>query len=100
MKQLTIEMPVVSKCAATKCSYNVHENCHAKAITVGDVHDPNCDTFFQFKKHAKETRRIAGVGACKVQDCRHNEDFECTENAIKVGLVSNQVKCLNYAKRE
>lgn len=100
MNQLTVEMPLVSKCSATHCGYNVNRNCHAKAITVGDTKNPECDTFFQSKIHNKEVKRVAGVGACKVIGCQHNEDFECMMNAIAVGIVKDSINCLTYSPRQ
>jgi len=99
MNQVTVEMPLVANCTAKQCAYNANHTCHAKAITVGDTKNPECDTFLQSKNHSKEAKRIAGVGACKVRDCRHNEDYECTADAINVGLVRNSINCLTYMAR-
>lgn len=96
MKKITIEMPPVSQCEISRCGYNVNNHCHAKAITIGDNANPGCDTFFETKKHTKETKRVAGVGACKVNECKHNNDFECTANNIAVGLAKQKINCLTY----
>ena len=99
MSKLTLEMPLVSKCSAAGCGYNLNQSCHAKAITIGDIINPECDTFFKSKVHSKDIKRIAGVGACKVQGCKNNIDFECTANAVDVGMVNESIKCLTYSAR-
>ena len=91
----TIEMPEVKECAVTKCVYNLKEQCHARAITVGDGMIPNCDTFYNASPHTKE-KRTAGVGACKVAGCTYNADYECQADGIIIGIEDNQAKCLSY----
>jgi hypothetical protein len=97
--KLTIDMPVVSECAATECAYNVGMSCHARAITIGDGVHPGCDTFLGAASHAHDTSRTAGVGACKVTGCRHNDDFECTASKITVGFMGQDVNCLTFRAR-
>ena len=94
-----IEMPKVKACSVKQCAYNMDSNCHAKAITVGDHKNPDCDTFFQSPAHTKHIARTAGVGACKVTHCQYNDDFECMANGIEVGVKANHIKCLTYAPR-
>lgn len=99
MEKITIEMPLVSSCTVNDCAYNVTQSCHAKAITIGDGHNPGCDTFFELSSHNKETKRIAGVGACKVSTCKYNNDYECVAVNINVGLVSNHnINCLTFSR--
>jgi hypothetical protein len=93
------EMSPVRACDATRCAYNVNQSCHAKAVTIGDLNDPGCDTFLDAPTHNKETRRIAGVGACKVSVCKFNDDLECTADTIAVGYAGTKVKCLTFAAR-
>jgi hypothetical protein len=97
--KVTNEMSAVRTCSATRCAYNVNQNCHAKAVTIGDLNNPGCDTFFDASGHTKDTRRIAGVGACKVAGCKFNDDFECTADTITVGLSGPKVNCLTFAAR-
>lgn len=99
MAQVTNEMPVVSKCEIRNCSYNVNNNCHAKAITIGDESNPGCDTFFDTATHNRETKRMAGVGACKVSECQYNDDFECTAESISVGVAKGKINCLTFASK-
>jgi len=100
MEKVTLEMPLVAKCSVRQCVYNQNQNCHAKAITVGDSIVPGCDTFFEARQHAREVKTIAGVGACKVKNCAHNEDFECRADSIMVGLAMDGVSCLTYSARD
>lgn len=100
MKKILIEMPLVSQCSATKCAYNQNNNCRAKAITVGDGQEPGCDTFFTSKSHTRESTRIAGVGACKVSNCKFNTDFECTAGEISVAVSGTMVRCQTHVPRE
>lgn len=97
MEKITIDMPIVSRCDVNRCGYNVNNNCHAKAITVGDLLNPGCDTYFEAQKHSKETKRIAGVGACKIAACKHNNDFECMAPKIIVSFSNQKVNCMTYS---
>jgi hypothetical protein len=99
MKTLSIEMPVVGDCTVTDCAYNLDQSCHARAITVGDGVNPGCDTYFRNPTHAKEKQRTAGVGACKVAACQHNNDFECGADSIHVSHVGADVNCITFAPR-
>ena len=96
MGQVNNEMPMVSKCEINQCVYNLNNNCHAKAITVGDDINPACDTFFEAKRHNREAKRVAGVGACKISICKYNNDFECSADSIQVGKASDGIKCLTF----
>lgn len=97
--EMTIEMPQVSACSATECAYNVNDQCHARAITVGDGTHPGCDTFIGSDRHTRDSQRTAGVGACKVTGCSHNDDFECMADSIDVGIRGGSVDCLTYHAR-
>lgn len=99
MKKITLEMPVVSKCAASACAYNVNSNCHARAITVGDSVKPGCDTFMEGSRHIKDAERIAGIGACKTASCKFNDDLECMADSVQVGMVRNEANCVTFAMR-
>ena len=96
MGQVLLDMALVSQCEVEQCGYNVSRNCHAKAITIGDDLNPGCDTYFQCQSHSLETKRIAGVGACKISTCQSNNDFECTAKNISVGYTGGEVKCLTF----
>lgn len=97
--KITLEMPQVAKCAVGECAYNLDQACHAKAVTVGDGSHPACDTFFTAPAHARAVAIRAGVGACKVTDCRHNDDLECTASRIEVGLKGGEADCLTFEPR-
>ncbi len=99
MKQMTIDMPIVSECLASECAYNVGMNCHAKAITVGNSLHAGCDTFFSGSEHTKSSTRTAGIGACKSTDCTFNEDLECSTDSIRVAPSGQQVNCMTYSPR-
>jgi len=92
------EMPAVGSCEVTQCAYNVSKNCHARAITVGDAQNPNCDTYLGIPQRSRETQRIAGVGACKVTGCKFNDDFECSAESILVGYRGTRINCLTFSK--
>jgi len=95
MKVKKIQMPEVSRCEIGECAYNIKNNCHAKAITVGDGNRARCDTYFISANHTSQIEQIAGVGACKVANCRHNKDFECVADNIMVGMRKDEVNCLS-----
>lgn len=99
MKKLTIEMPMVTKCMVSECSYNGSTKCHARAITIGDSIHPGCDTFLAGAEHTKHTEQIAGIGACKTASCKHNEDLECMAESIQVGMIKSEANCMTFALR-
>lgn len=98
MKVIAVEMPEVKSCAASACVYNLDESCNARAITVGDGREADCDTFFQGSAHTSKHYE-AGVGACKVSNCRYNDDWECQADAISVGAMKNTAMCETYEAR-
>jgi Domain of Unknown Function (DUF1540) len=87
-------MPGVSECVMDECTYNSNKVCHAIAITIVDGGHPMCNTFFKSSKYGG-LDGTAGVGACKVAACSHNEDFECAALGIRVG--HEQGKCMTFA---
>lgn len=99
MKKVIAEMPIVSQCDITKCSFNMDRSCHAKAITIGDGSNPGCDTYFINSIHTRDKKRAAGVGACKVSDCKFNNVFECFADHIEVGILENEINCLTFEVR-
>ncbi|MFS1524208.1 DUF1540 domain-containing protein [Microbulbifer sp. 2304DJ12-6] len=92
---IATDMPEVSKCAVTQCAYNANDGCHARAITIGNGADPDCDTFLANAKHTSSAR-TAGVGACKMEGCKFNDDFECSADSIQVGRNGSANNCLSY----
>ncbi len=99
MKKMIIEMPLVKKCDVGNCGFNVKNKCHAKAITIGDSENPECDTFLNTSTHTTGTKQEAGVGACKVSTCIYNTDFECTAENITVGSSNKSIKCMTFKPR-
>lgn len=97
--QITIEMPMVADCTVGECAYNVDQTCYARAITVGDGVHPGCDTFFEAPTHSRVHTTAAGVGACKVTACRHNDDFECQTESIRVARNGSDVRCMTFSAR-
>ncbi len=87
-------LPTISKCKVEECAFNRDEACHAKAITVGGP-DPCCDTYF----NSLETggKAMSGsVGACKVTDCRHNDNLECSAPSIEVSRDKCKADCMTF----
>ena len=103
MIRISVEMPAVAACGVSECAYNTESACHARAITVGNQVQPECDTYFNLGQsthdHVKATQRLAGVGACKMFNCRFNEDFECMAEEVSVGFNGDMVSCLTYQHR-
>jgi hypothetical protein len=82
----TTEMPAVSECTVTSCSYNEDHDCHAFAITVSGVNGAaDCATFVPLDAKGGLPSVMSQVGACSRADCVYNEGLECTASAIKVG---------------
>ena len=99
--KITLEMTQVSKCDVDQCVYNSENKCNAKAVTIGDIRRPGCDTFFSSEGHCQGSASIAGVGACKVSNCQFNDDFECSAPAISVGYTGpmREVVCRTFVAR-
>jgi hypothetical protein len=97
MKRLNVLVPEVDGCEVSACGYNVSGACHAKAITVGDGTHPRCDTFVPLVSHTHLTS-TAGVGACKVTSCRHNQDLECMASAILVVTHDDHADCATFTR--
>lgn len=98
MKRISIQIPLISECSVMDCGYNRNASCYARAITIGDGENPNCDTYFNtsdLSQHAKSRSNPAGVGACKVSACRFNHDYECMTDEIMVGSGH----CLTFMRR-
>ncbi len=96
--KLDMELPEVRVCAITECAYNRDHQCCARAITVGDNADANCDTFFSAQHHT-QSHAAAGVGACKIYDCIHNDDYECQAPSIAVDRVLGRAHCVTFSHR-
>ena len=95
-----MEMPKVIACSVEKCAYNARKSCHAMAITVGEPGgDPACDTFFVADQHGGVMDATAGVGACKLNDCKFNKDYECSASGIRVEMHKGQPDCMTYQDR-
>lgn len=99
MESITIEMPVVSECSATECAYNRNRACQARAITVGNGVHAGCDTYCDSTQRAKRSLASAGIGACKMADCKFNDGLECMAPSIQMGRVQKQVNCMTYSAR-
>lgn len=91
--RITIEMPTIEACEATGCAYNVERACHARAITIGHGVHPGCDTYVVTGRHVSDGVSPAGVGACKVDVCQHNQNLECTASTIRVEDQDGTVEC-------
>ena len=92
------ELPEVRLCSIAECAYNRERQCCARAITIGDETDPNCDTFFSTVRHA-QSPSAAGVGACKIYACLHNDDYECQAPNIVVDRVLGKAHCITFSHR-
>jgi len=93
--KFVIEMPDVSACGVDECAYNMKGACHAKAITIGDGVHPGCDTYLTSSRHTSGTFH-AGVGACKIERCRHNRDLECEASSIRVDMDGGEATCMTF----
>lgn len=96
---MAISMPKVTSCEVIDCSYNRNRECHAIAITVGDMSHPMCDTFLKSSAKGGIKEMAAGVGACKVQGCQFNASFECSAGSITVGLHEGHADCKTFRSR-
>ena len=93
------EMSQVKSCEVEKCAYNMDHKCHTMAITVGDGKCPACDTSMETTKKAGMKEVNAGVGACKVAECRFNDSLECQAEGIDVKMHSEHPECTTFESR-
>ena len=91
-----MEMVKVSQCDAIECSYNLEQQCHALAITIGNMVDPKCDTFCTCPMKGGDISRTGSVGACKVEACTYNQSLECSAPSISVGHKAQDIDCLTF----
>lgn len=97
--KVAIEIPAVSECTVVECAYNQARRCHARAITVGDLDQPECDTYFQSHNEVRDPNITAGVGACKAIQCRFNRELECTAPQIQVAYNEGHASCMTFETR-
>jgi len=97
--EMTIDMPIVDSCTIDECAYNKGNKCHARAITIGDGIHPGCDTSLLDNSRHTSANSLAGVGACKVANCKFNNDLECESDSITVSMKSNTIQCMTYSAR-
>jgi hypothetical protein len=88
-----LQMPQVSNCTVTSCSYN-HDGCHAYAITVAE--EATCATFVEMPLKGG-VEPLGQVGACQQATCIHNEGLECHAPAIQVGTAT--ADCQTFQER-
>lgn len=96
----SLEMPPITECTVSGCSYNDHSACHAHAITIktgGEAAE--CATFIPLGAKGGLTKVTGHVGACQRADCSHNESLECTASSIRVGAGSDSADCLTFSAR-
>ena len=97
---MKVSMPPVKQCGVDKCAYNKQHACHALAITVGDPGGHRaCDTFCASARHGGVLEATAGVGACKTDDCKFNQAYECSASAVSIGMLHNEPDCVSYQER-
>ena len=90
----TLEMPHVTECSVSACSYN-HDGCTAFAVTVGQ--DAKCATFVPLNIRGGLDKVLSQVGACQRHDCVHNENLECRAELVRVG--GEFADCLTFEAR-
>lgn len=88
----TMQLPIVSTCSATGCSYNHDTDCQAGAITVTDA---ACGTFVETGDKGG-TDSTAAVGACHRTDCVFNASLECTAKDIAMVADGDVATCQTY----
>lgn len=95
------ELPQVSECTVSGCSYNDHSACHAGAVTIGGAagSDAQCATFIPLNVKGGLDTVLASVGACQRADCVHNENLTCGATAVRIGAGHDLADCLTYSPR-
>jgi hypothetical protein len=94
------QMPRIAACNVADCSYNRKNQCHALAITVGGPEVcACCDTYLHASHKGGVADTTGGVGACKVENCTHNNAFECSAPTVKVGMHQGHADCTTFKAR-
>ncbi len=94
-----ISMPRILSCSVTECAYNINNECHTLAITVGDGSHASCDTYYRTQVKGGAVDQIGGVGACKADACKFNKAFECSAPGINVAAHSGHADCKTFSPR-
>jgi hypothetical protein len=55
------------------------------------------DTFLAGPSHVQRVER-AGVSACRVSSCRHNQAFECTADLVRFDTVNDGIECATFSE--
>ncbi len=92
-----MSLPTISNCKVEECAFNRDEACHAKAITVGGP-EPCCDAYFNSKEHGGKAMNTS-VGACKVSDCRHNDNLDCSASNIEISRDKCKADCMTFDRK-
>jgi hypothetical protein len=101
------QVSIVKTCDMAECGFNQGQQCHAAAIQVGDpppavLQDPRCDTFTPIgaaRSGLGAADWHAGIGACKMGTCTHNQDFRCTAAEVSIGHHGSHADCRTYRAR-
>lgn len=93
-----MEMAKINECNMNDCSYNMENKCHTMAITVGEEDCASCDTYAHKSMKGGEMSMIAGVGACKVEACSHNQALECTMQNVQIGAHNSHADCMSFSQ--
>ena len=88
----TLNLPLVSTCSASGCSYNHDSDCHAAAITV----TTGCGTYVEMAEQAG-IDVTAQVGACHRSECVHNAALECGADRVEIGGSGGVADCLTFS---
>ncbi|MEW6086895.1 MAG: DUF1540 domain-containing protein [bacterium] len=96
---MNFEMSKVMDCNAAGCCFNAKDKCRAFGITIGGGDCPECDTSMMSGKKGGCKDISAGVGACKVEDCKFNDCLECGAEQIHVKMHSGHAECDTYEPR-
>jgi hypothetical protein len=82
----------VSRCSVESCIFNTEGMCHTVAINVGGP-EPLCDTFMSGNRKGGIKNLLAKIGACKVDMCLYNENYECGAKSVSVEMMGNKAVC-------
>ena len=93
-----MEISDIDSCDMTSCSYNMRNQCHTFAISVGP--HAECDTFYYRAEDQGGFEETTGkIGACVASNCKFNEQLECKAGNIDVGSHKAHADCRTYEPR-
>ncbi len=87
----------IANCNMSSCSYNMNNQCHTPAISVGP--HAMCNTFYMAKSRGGFNDTMGGIGACVASNCKFNDRLECKASNVNIGAHDAHADCQTFGAR-